>query len=271
MEYSCIISFYIFLGVCVVASSQEISKSNKLNFFILIAGIVAPTAYLMGITFHQGNLSAYGVSSELFAISVQDAYINAYYSVAFYLMVLTSLIVKVLNFLFSAPNLYISVFAIFGISLFIYILIKLFKKLSSYNSNNKFIRLKRLLSFLHWRRNDFTKAVGVTGLASYSFVLILYILMVLSVFWLVLPIMAYYKSFELAEKKRDNFLQKGCYIKEGEFWGNCKTLKNKSGEVIYKGLLIAQTEKHIAFFTKKGAFIITYPTDSVVENSFELK
>ena len=254
-----------------ITSSEEIPKFNKLNFFILIAGVVAPTAYLMGITFHQGDLSAYGVSSELFAISVQDAYINAYYAVAFYLMALTSFIVKVLNLLFSGTNLYISAAAICGITLLIYILIKLFKKLSSCNLNNQFIRLKWLLSFLHWRRNDFTKAVGVAGLASYSFVLILYILMVLSVFWLVFPMMAYYKSFELAEKKRDNFLQKGCYIKEGDFWGNCKTLKSKSGEVIYKGLLIAKTEKHIAFFTKKGSFIITYPADSVIENSFELK
>ncbi len=250
------------------SSIQNTSGINRIGSLIAMLGVIAPAAYLMGVNYYQGQLSVYGINADLFAIPAQDAYINAYYAVAFYLMALTTLIMELFKFLFYLPNLYVTALVLFVLVILIYSLIKLSKKTLKFKIKKWFVKLRKLLSLLHWSNNDFTKAIGVAGLASYGLLSVLYILMLLSIFWLVLPMAAYYKSIELTEEKRTKFLQHGCYIKEGDFWSNCKVLRSDSGAIIYEGLLVAHTEKYVAFFTKKGAFVTPYPKGAVIISSF---
>ncbi|MEE9363959.1 MAG: hypothetical protein V3U92_15265 [Cellulophaga sp.] len=111
---------------------------------------------------------------------------------------------------------------------------------------------------MHWDNNNLTKVVGIRSALSYLVLALIYIILAISLFWVVIPWAANYKGHEVAERKRDTYLKKGCFYEKDSLWSNCMSLKSKDGKTIYKGILIAHTKEHVAFFNSKGTVIAKY-------------
>lgn len=46
---------------------------GKVNLFLAFIGVFAPVAYLVGLSFFQETLDAYGVSPKAFLMTAQEA------------------------------------------------------------------------------------------------------------------------------------------------------------------------------------------------------
>ena len=94
--------------------------------------------------------------------------------------------------------------------------------------------------------------------------------MCLAFVWVLVPHLAYQVGVDSARNHVDKYLdqEKGCVVVENKRWGRCKTLLSKDGKVIYEGLLITHSNNLIAFVTKEGSFVTTFPQGGVIRNTF---
>lgn len=63
----------------------------KLQLILTVLAVLAPLFYLTGLSFHQGLLTTYGISSDTFPITVQDTYVSAYIAISHFLLPLLSI------------------------------------------------------------------------------------------------------------------------------------------------------------------------------------
>lgn len=86
------------------------SPEKKSNFKkYLIAAIVAlstPATYLTGLSYYQGILSAYGISSDAFPLATTDIYVQSYFAIGYIILTAGQFSSKILNWCFSTPGLY---------------------------------------------------------------------------------------------------------------------------------------------------------------------
>jgi hypothetical protein len=247
-------------------NNQESGKISKLNLFVVLLGISAPAAYLLGLSYYQGTMEAYGISYATFPISTQEVYVYAFSSIGFLLIELTHLAIAAVKFVFSWQGfvwgLPISVFLV----IFFYVIFKKPKAPKSLQDSKFITYIKQILSYLHWQNNNFTKAISTVGFLSYLILFVIYLLIAVALFWFALPLASYYKGFENSEVKRDKFLENGCIKQAKGIWSNCKLLKSKDGKVIHKGILISQLKDQVAFFSENGSIILTMPKGAMVVN-----
>jgi hypothetical protein len=111
------------------------------------------------------------------------------------------------------------------------------------------------VSWLHWKNNDFTKSVGIVGVASYSIILIATSAMAIALFWWLLPLGAYSKGHDVAHERIKLYLEKGCYTDAKTKWDTCFLVLDEKGNVLHEGLLIAVNDKEIAIFKKNGSYV----------------
>ncbi|MCC4833831.1 hypothetical protein LMH66_14400 [Shewanella sp. 10N.7] len=240
-------------------SESSENKSNRLNLFLAYLGVLTPAGYLIGLSYYQGKLSAFGISSETFPLSVQDTYVSAYYAIGYSLLAIGSVVGEFIELIFSWPSIIYTISVVFGFIGLCYYSIKKKKKTPLKSMNYFMEKCKGLISYFHWKNNDFTKAVGIAGLASYGVLSILYALLFLAIFWFAIPAVAYYKGSENAVKIRDDYLENGCHVDDKAFWGNCQKLQTKNREHILEGILIVHSKEHVAFFNKEGSFVLKIP------------
>ncbi|MEZ9822972.1 hypothetical protein AB4238_20495 [Shewanella sp. 10N.286.45.A1] len=241
-------------------SDSPEKKTNRLDLFIAYLGVLAPAGYLIGLSYYQGKLAAFGVSAAAFPLSVQDIYVSAYYAIGSSLLAVGSVVVDFIKLIFTWYSISFAVVCI-GFSYFV---IKKKGNESSSLTINLTSKFKSVISYLHWKNNDFTKAVGVTGLAFYSILSILYVLIFLVVFWYAIPSFAHNKGSEIGVQIRTDYLENGCHIKSKEFWGNCHALIDKDGKTIFKGVLVIHSKDHVAFFNENGSLAIKVPQGACI-------
>jgi hypothetical protein len=249
------------------------SNSSRLKLFLAVVGIFTPAGYLIGLSFYQGTFIAYGISksTDVFPISVQEVYVTAYYAISYLFMGISSLIIKVFTSLFSAPTIY---WSLSFIALLVAILYLTFKRppfLKNWLPKWLINLVQKSIYYLHWDNNNLTKVVGIISALSYLILSLIYIILAISLFWVFTPWVASYKGQEVAEEKRDKYLEKGCFYEKDSLWSNCMSLKSKDGKTICKGILIAHTKEHVAFFNSKGTVIVKIPIDSTIVNELSKK
>lgn len=245
---------------------EKINYKNFLtrtNLLIAFFGILPGAGYLVGINFYQGRLSAYGVSSDTFPLALQDIYVEAYWAIGLWILSLATGIVAVVKKLVTPPDLYWLVIAVFILMLLFYFLIK--HKLRIRNFLREKLRpVKKVIDYLDWEKNAFTKAVGLTGELSYWTIFGIWLFLGFFVCWVGLPVAAYYKGQDSATTTIISYLEKGCYVKAKDRWSNCKTLKAADGKLVYEGILVAHTNGYVAFFNKTGSYVTKFPDDGVI-------
>lgn len=240
-------------------------KSGRISIAIaVIAAILTPGAYLLGLSYYQGYLSAFGVESDGFPISAPDIYVFSYQTVGYFLLALGELSVNAIKKIFSPPFIYwVSAILIVVVGV-IYLLLRLARNGPHPRIQRVLSKVKFVVSRFHWKNNDFTKSVGIVGVASYSAVLFITSVAAIALFWWLLPLSAYYKGHSVAQERIKIFMEKGCHEEAKTKWDTCFVVLDEKGAVIHEGLLIAINDKEMAFFKKNGSYVFPRKDDAVL-------
>jgi len=238
---------------------------TRTNLIIAIFGILPLAGYLVGISFYQGRLSAYGVNSDAFPLPLQDIYVEAFWAVSLWMLVLMKAITSGFQMAFTLQGLAKLAGVVFFVTLILYVFIKYKLHIKSFLRKN-LQPLKKFFDYLDIEKNAFTKAAGVTGGLAYLAITALWIVLVLLLCWVGLPVAAYHKGHGSETIKINAYLEKGCFVKAGERWSNCKKLVSSDGKQIYEGILVAHTNGYVAFFNKAGSFVFRFPDNGMIVN-----
>lgn len=248
-------------------SEKEIEKkslTSKLHFFLTVVAVLAPLFYLTGLSFHQGYLTTYGISSDAFPINVQDTYVDAHIAISLLWLPLFNSIKNILIWLVTGEGITSILLFLLSIAILLFLLKKL---LSSKNYLELSSSLRSKAKDYHWDTNDFSLAFSLAGIVSYLIFAFIYIPFGLFCLWILPSVLGHIPAKELANKNIDNYLQNGCYYETDKRWSNCKTLQSKDGKILYQGIVIATSETRIAFFTKSGAIVTQIPDGALIINT----
>jgi len=246
----------------------EESKKNLAPLTIgtigAIVAIITPAAYLLGLRYYQGYMSAFGVESNGFPISAPDIYVFSYQAIGHLLLTIGELASNFLTTLFNPPVIYLAIGAAVVLISFIYWLLKSTRH--GFHPRIQWIlcKVKVVVSWLHWKNNDFTKSIGIVGLASYGVIAFATAAMAIAILWWLLPMSAYSKGHDTAQERIKLYLENGCHADKNSKWNNCFSVVDDKGNVIHEGLLIAVNDKEIAIFKKDGSYVFTRKDDSLL-------
>ncbi|MDU9048622.1 MAG: hypothetical protein Q3M30_07205 [Candidatus Electrothrix sp. Rat3] len=223
-------------------NNNEEGSSEKKSFSIRLIGpaiiaLIPVVAYLLGISFYQGYLSTFGVNSDIFPISTQYVYLNAYYAV-------THILFKFLSNILSA-----------------------FELLKQIDFPFVFIILLNILSLaagFWWLKKKNTtrieKSITIVCIVLLLYPFLLLLLLGTAIFWWSPSRIASLAGQKIAEEKIVKFTKNGCTPDQKTELvqiDNCSVIQDKDGNVLHEGLLIAINDKDIAMFKKDG--IYTFP------------
>lgn len=236
--------------------ANEGKKSRgALGAIATLLALATPGAYLIGLSYYQGYMNAFGIDTDGFPLAAPDIYVFSYQTVGYLLLALGNAAGEFLNSLFSPPKLY-WVLGSLGMSVgTVYWVIKMVRRGPRPRLSLAFNSAKRLISWLHWKNNDFTKSIGIVGLISYSALAAISSIAVVAVSWWLLPLGAYYKGQSIAEERIHAYREKGCQPDAKTKWDSCFLVLDNKGEVIHEGLLIAMNDKELAIFKQNGGYV----------------
>lgn len=239
-----------------VVSVKE-DKKNRLTLGALAAllALITPGAYLIGLSYYQGYMDAFGIESGGFPLAAPDIYVFSYQTVGYLLLALGSEAGAFLNSLFSPPSVYLVLGSLVLSIGTVYWVIKLVKRGPLPHLSQGFDRVKRLISWLHWKNNDFTKSVGIVGLLTYSALVAISSIGAVAIFWWLLPIGAYYKGQSIAEQRIHTYRERGCQPDTKTKWDSCFVIQDDKGAIVHEGLLIAINDKEVAIFKQNGGYV----------------
>ncbi len=159
-------------------NNNEEGNSEKKNFRIRLIGpaiiaLIPVVAYLMGTSLYQGYLSTFGVDSDIFPISTQYVYINAYYAVTYILLYLLSIIIDLIEQM-NWCSLFIILFTtcIIAVSSWYLKRIDIPSKKRLIEKNTTFLL-----------DNELTESIGITWTVFSIFSLLFYCLLFMCIFW----------------------------------------------------------------------------------------
>lgn len=246
------------------SATKKVNKYISLNFLLSTVTLLAPAAYLIGSFFYQGQLAGFGVETNVFAISTTEIYLY-FYNAATYLFtdITNSIIIKFLQYVSTPTGAAVLASIIFAVIVFLYVLLKLKKSEKNIIPNKIWRVLSRLVSYLHWKDNDFTKAMGISSLSSYILFLMGYLVLGFTFFWLFIPYGAYQKGYSLSKDKIEKYHEHGCYIKEGKDWSNCVEVI-EGNKRISRGLLFAGNDKFLGIFNENESNVFINKSEYVV-------
>lgn len=241
--------------------SKQVSKGNGLRFVAIITtlvGIFTPGAYLIGLTYYQGYLSAFGMSSELFPLSTQEAYVHFYTASALYVIDFFGLVVNQTS-IFGW-----FILAIFGwVVFFLFIGVVLGVAIALLEKTRLFRTVSSKLDF-PVVDEEIVRKMGSGTITVFAFTYLLFAVMLL---WVLIPYLAHQKGVEVAEKERIIYSNVGCNKpKLSSVFGHCRVLMSPDNKELFQGYLVIQNEKYLGFFLEKGAYIVPRPSGSVLIN-----
>lgn len=233
------------------------NKSETKHSFPLIAGAIfatiPPVAHLMGYSFYQGYLSSFGVDSDIFPISTQYIYINAYYAVTFILIMLLDFLI---NLLLHMP--WYSYAIIAATVLMIYFLSK-----HSNEENRKTI--KNINIFSGFMQKELSVSIGIVWGVLSLFSFLLYCLLAITIIWWLPSYISYREGRKIAIERIELFKQYGCRLDNNINLNKCTVIYDGSYKELYEGFLIAINEKSIALFKKDGTHIFTRKDNFILQ------
>ena len=238
---------------------SEKKESTSLTRFVTALSVLAPAAYLVGLNFYQGALSAYGLNNESFPISGPDVYVAAYQAFGLFLFAVVTPIVTLFKVMTSPPGVYWALFIFVVLLAIFYAAFKNPDFKRPFQGMKLWKRFAWLMTYLHWKNNALTKALGVATGIFYVFLLMLFLLPMLAVMWWLIPAAASKKAEQLENERIVDFQKNGCYVREQQPCSNCFSLYDADGKEVVTGLLVAVGEKRVAFFLKDGSVVLEMP------------
>jgi hypothetical protein len=264
---------YIFLKGVFNLTEETIktASSSKLELLKIVIEITiaiilffSPLLYLIGIAFHEGYASAYGISTGFFPLSSLE--LKEY----IYFLYIEKVIIKFLCDIFC----YV-VICVLVIPIFLSILSSLKKQFSSYNffqEIDSFLDKRWFPPIKKWPKlAEFFQNIesNVKWLIGNKFFLFLISILLVSIIFGYFVYLAGKEGKEYANTHRKDYLEKGCFFKEDGIWSNCDSLVNQKGEILHTGLLIATSNNYIAFFNCEGSIVTKFPNDAVIRNEIK--
>lgn len=237
---------------------RRFNLTGKLAILLSLFGVIAPAGYLAGNRFHQGILSEYGVDPSVFTTSTYDVYVNAYYAVGYISLALTTKIVEILNFIFLPPNLYASIFVFAVVVYIVYITFVQREKLNQ--TTFRFKLITNVINYIDPEKNKFMRALVFTGGISYVTVVVCVFLMFIAVFWFVLPKAVHDQGKTVSQYQIEKYHEFGCEITNKRRWSLCHQLRDEKGNLILQGLLAAQNNEYVAFYTGSESIVMKFPS-----------
>lgn len=234
-------------------------------FFSFLLAVVTPAAYMVGDSYHQGYLNAFGINSDSFPIAAVDVYVLSYHTVGLFLISFGGFSAKLLEIVSSPPGFYWVLLGFFSVVASIYWLIKLSKNRKI--AVDSLSRIKTFVSWMHWKNNDFTKSVGIVGFASYGIFLIIYVVIVSALLWWLLPLSAFKKGEEVAKEKIKTYEENGCVYNKKTSWNNCFSVIDSNGKVVHEGVLIGVSENEIAIYKEGTSLVFHKKSDYVLRRN----
>ncbi|WP_321323043.1 hypothetical protein [Thiomicrorhabdus sp.] len=241
--------------------SEEHKAKSRFNLIVLLLSIMGVifslSGYIIGNAFYQGSLSAYGVSSISFEPSTEELYLHAFYYLSFVWIDVIRYIADLVRMAERENLLNWFVFMFIGLVVLLAFIFVIFRIKPRYKEILKSLikKVEKLYLFLY------------AELKNTAFSMVVFVGPILFMAtWVLVPSDAYKRGGKQADITITEFLEKGCFTKEGERWSNCKVLKDFSGNVIYKGVFVAQSKDKVAFMTKEGSFVTEIPKGAVIEN-----
>jgi len=233
---------------------------KRLQYLLSFIAIFAPIFYLIGLSYHQTILNSYGLDPGLFPITLQDTYVAAYIAVTRLLLPIYVVGIELFSWI-SENKLSTLLRAIAALSLLAVLIfcIKISIKSIYYQTVTKFIQSKL---FTH----TITQSYGLAGIISYLVMAFLYIPFALICLWILPTVLGAQAAKTYVNEKINDYTKYGCYFKENSRWSNCRILQSSGGKALYQGILIAQTENHIAFYTQTGTVLLTLSDDYIILN-----
>ncbi len=240
----------------------EESKSCLGRKLIIYSTILLPIlGYLIGNGYHASYLSAFGVTSGVFQLSLQETYINAYQSITW----------NIINFRDLIGSLALS--DLIESALYLLMFIAIMTAVTVLNSKHisriaETIRLPLPLRRYVNSDQKMTPLLGFVVMVLSLFILTLAIPFLLFILWVLLYLISYSQGKAIAEKEIAEYQEhNGCYFKEGKRWSNCMQLiAADSKTVLQEGILIAQAEKRVAFYNGKQSVIFEIPEGASIRN-----
>ena len=250
-------------------------EPNKLpktfNPTFLVTGItaliafIAPVGYLVGLSYYSGYLSAFGIESSAFPLSVTDAYVYGYYTVAFYSLDLFIYLTNDYHWLWALG--YFSIGTIF----FIYLI----AKVARYNHPDpqKFkplpYILQSALDALNPRTNDFILSIKLSYELLNKISVLTYFVAVILSLWIMVIAVSFSKGQSRAIEAKAEFIENGCTYNELSSISSCTKIQNENGELLAEGLLISLNNKTFGIFTEQGALISELPDGAKTTKAFD--
>ncbi|XOF32808.1 MAG: hypothetical protein ACL93V_12375 [Candidatus Electrothrix sp. YB6] len=225
--------------------NQDTGDKKSVRIQLIGAAIIAfipAVAYLLGISFYQGYLSTFGIDSDIFPISTQYIYINAYHAVPHILINLLSSLLSM-----SEPIRQINPWFVLTILLDLCFIAGAFWWLKKKD------------------RNRVEKSIVISGIALLSSPILLLLLVGTTVFWWSPSFVAHSAGQKIAEKKITLFKQNGCSADQKTELDICSVIRDKDGNILHEGLLIAINDKDIAMFKKDGSYIFSRQNNWVLQ------
>lgn len=242
---------------------------SRFSFYVAaVAAVLTPGAYLLGLSYYQGYLSAFGVEPDAFQISSSDVYVYSYQTVGYFLLALAELSINAINKVFSPPIVYWAGAILVIFAGVIYLLLKIVRSGLHPRIKNTLEKIYYSVSRLHWRNSDFTKSVGIVGVASYSVVLVALLAAAIALFWWMFPLAAYSKGRSVAQERIRLFMVSGCHADSKTKWDTCSEALDGKGAVLHEGLLIAINDKEFAFFKKDGNYVVPRKEEIILRRKF---
>jgi len=245
-------------------NNNEEEGSGKRNLTPLILGAILAlfpaAAYLIGISFYQGNLSAFGVSDSQFPISTQYVYLQAYYAIGDLLL---TLVTKLVSFVRESQPCYL--FSAFLIIIAVnYFLLWTSQKRIFFRCFEYLSKINLTFPWTHWINNNLTKSLGIIVAAIYIIAVFIYLFLLIAIVWWLFCLPFYSAGKDKASARIKTFQEKGCQADPKTKWDTCYVVVDDKGNTLHEGLLLKMNDNEIAMFKKDGTYTFARQKDWLI-------
>jgi|GEM_PF-5874332 len=87
-----------------MTDQQKKTKTSFAPYMVAAAGIIPPSAYLLGYAYYEGYINAFGVAADGFPVTTPNVYVFSYQAVGYFLLGLSDVVAKALIKLLSPPS-----------------------------------------------------------------------------------------------------------------------------------------------------------------------
>jgi hypothetical protein len=245
--------------------NPEKTSSNFSYLKVLLLAAIPFAGYIVGNSYHQTYLDSFGINADAFPLSVQDIYVRTFESLTLFSHETTISVTKItskLSLFLTLEFLSIILLIYIGAVAWAILVIGSGKITTSSENGANTVTTNKSNWFI------FTSSL-VLGLPLTVAVvaLIIAIPMMLFITLILVYMLGSSQAQDVAQGIITDYKKHGCEVANNtKQWKPCTQLNDSKGKEIYKGILIVQNDKRVAFYNGKESVILEIPTGAVIKN-----